>query len=150
MVQSRAASVADYLAELPADRRPDIDPVRRVILGNLPQGVEESMQFGMIGYCIPLSRYPQTYNGSPLMLAALAAQKRHNAVYLHTIYCDPSTEGWFTEAYRATGKRMDIGKSCVRYRKVDDLPLDLIGEAIRRVGVDEYVAIYERSRGLTV
>ena len=117
MVKSDAPTVESYLAELPPERREALEAVREVILANLPQGYEECMVFGMIGYVIPLSRYPKTYNNQPLALAALASQKRHMAVYLNNVYGDPETLEWFTSAYEASGKRLDMGKSCVRFTK---------------------------------
>jgi hypothetical protein len=104
------------------------------------------MQFGMIGYCVPLDRYPRTYNRQPLNYAALASQKHHMAVYLNNIYGDPELERWFTEAYRATGKRLDMGKSCVRFRRLEDLPVDLIAEAIAKTSVDHFIERYEQAQ----
>lgn len=147
MVQSKGSTVEDYLAELAPERRLAISAVRDAILANLPDGYEESMQFGMIGYVVPLSRYPETYNGAPLLYAALASQKRHMAVYLMDVYADPAAASWFTEAYMATGKRMDMGKSCVRFRKLDDLPVALIGEAIAGTPVEKFCARQEQLRG---
>jgi hypothetical protein len=146
MVSSAATTVAAYVAGLPAERRRDIAAVRKTIRANLPKGYREEMQFGMIGYVVPLARYPNTYNGAPLMYAALAAQKNHSAVYLHNIYSDPVLRNWFEAAYAKTGKRMDVGKSCVRFRRLEDLPLALIGEAIARTPVDRYIALYEAAR----
>jgi hypothetical protein len=119
--------------------------VRRTILANLPVGYEEAMNWGMITYQVPLARYPHTYNGQPLAYAALASQKNHMAVYLTGIYADDAIRERFEAAYRATGKRYDVGKSCVRFRKLDDLPLDLIGESIALCGVDEFVALAEKA-----
>ena len=144
MVQSRATTVEDYLAELPDDRRDDIEEVRDVILANLPDGYEEGMQYGMIGYYIPLERYPETYNGEPLGYIALANQKRHMAVYLMGVY--GTSEDEFRAKYEATGKRLDMGKSCVRFRRLDDLPLDLIGEEVSRLTPDEFTTVYEDAR----
>ncbi|WP_421726574.1 DUF1801 domain-containing protein [Bauldia sp.] len=149
MVQSTAKTVEAYLEGLPPERRAELSAVRDVIRDNLPDGYEETMAFGMVSYVIPLSRYPKTYNKQPLMYAALASQKRHMAVYLTNIYADGGTANWFETAYKATGKRMDIGKSCVRFRELDDLPLDLVGEAIARTSVDAFIGIYERSREKT-
>ena len=129
-MQSDATTVAQYLAELPADRRAAIEAVRRTILASLPAGYEEAINWGMITYQVPLDRYPNTYNGQPLAYAALASQKHHMAVYLTGIYADDETRQAFEAAYRATGKRYDVGKSCVRFRKLDDLPLALIGESV--------------------
>jgi hypothetical protein len=147
LAQSKAATVEVYLAELPPERRAAIAAVRDVIIANLPEGYEESVQFGMIGYSVPLTRYPHTYNGKPLLYAALANQKQHMAVYLMDIYADPAAAAWFSEAYRATGRRMDTGKSCVRFRKLDDLPVGLIGEAIARTSIEEFIARQEALRG---
>ena len=146
MVKSDAPTVESYLAELPPERREALEAVREVILANLPQGYEECMTFGMIGYVIPLSRYPKTYNKQPLALAALASQKRHMAVYLNNVYGDPETLEWFTSAYEASGKRLDMGKSCVRFTKLANLPLELIGETIARTSVDDFLSFYEDAR----
>jgi len=145
-MRSDAATVEEYLAELPDSRREAISTVRTVILENLPDGVEEAMNWGMIAYEIPLSRYPNTYNGEPLLYAALASQKNHMAVYLHSIYADPETRTLFEESYRASGRRMDVGASCVRFRKLEDLPLDVIGNAVAAVDVDGYITRYEKAR----
>ena len=147
MVWSSAQTVEEYLAELAPDRREAINTVRKVILDNLPSGYEEIMQFGMIGYVIPLERYPVTYNKQALQYAALASQKHYMSVYLMSVYSDSDSEQWFAEQYRASGKKLDMGKSCVRFKKLADLPLDLIGRAIARTPVDEYIEVYEAARG---
>lgn len=147
MVSSRAETVDEYLAELPDDRRDAIAEVRDVILENLPDGFVEAMNWGMISYEVPLERHPDTYNGKPLMYAALASQKNHMAVYLTSIYVDGETEDRFRTEYEATGKKLDMGKSCVRFKTLDQLPLELIGRVIAGTTVDELIAIYERSRG---
>jgi hypothetical protein len=147
MVSSPAPTVEAYLAALPPERRAALRKVRAVIRKNLRPGFEEGMQYGMIGYYIPLSRYPETYNGQALALAALAAQKHYLVVYLMSVYGDPATRRWFEKAYRASGKKLDMGKSCVRFKTVDDLPLDVVGEAIHRVTVDGYIDYYEKNRG---
>jgi len=144
-MQSDATTVAEYLAELPDDRRAALEAVRQTILANLPAGYEEAMNWGMIVYQVPLARYPDTYNGQPLAYAGLAAQKNHMAVYLTGIYADDAAREQFEAAYRATGKRYDVGKSCVRFKKLDDLPLALIGESIAAFGVDEFVAGVEKA-----
>ncbi|MDP2481894.1 MAG: DUF1801 domain-containing protein [Candidatus Palauibacterales bacterium] len=144
-MRSEATTVEGYLAELPDDRRTAIEAVRQVILDNLPDGYEEAMHWGMISYQVPLADYPDTYNGQPLMFAALASQKNHMAVYLTGIYISDEARDEFERAYRATGKRFDVGKSCVRFRKLDDLPLDLIGETISSVPVDRLVARAEEA-----
>ncbi|MBK5099288.1 MAG: DUF1801 domain-containing protein [Gemmatimonadetes bacterium] len=138
-MRSEAKTVDAYLAQLPEDRRAAISAVREVILENLPHGYEESMNWGMIAYEVPLSTYPDTYNGQPLAYAALASQKNHMAVYLSGIYMDEKAREKFERDYRATGKRIDVGKSCVRFRKLEDLPLPVIGEAIAYLPADEFV-----------
>jgi hypothetical protein len=105
------------------------------------------MQYGMIGYYVPLERFPDTYNGQPLGLAAMASQKGYMSLYLDTVYGDPETDLWFRERYAASGKKLDMGKSCVRFRKLDDLPLDLVAETIARTPVDRYIERYEAVRG---
>lgn len=145
-MKSSAQSVDAYLAELPDDRRAAIEAVRVVILEHLPAGYRESMQFGMIGYGVPLERYPRTYNKQPLQLAALASQKRYMAVYLNTVYATSDEEVWFKDRFAASGKKLDMGKSCVYFRTLDDLPLDVIGEEIARWPVDRLIATYEEAR----
>ena len=138
-MQSDATTVEEYLASLPEDRRAALQAVRKTILGNLPDGYGEVMNWGMITYEVPLETCPDTYNGKPLMYAALGSQKNHMAVYLTGIYMDDGAREEFEARYRDTGKRMDMGKSCVRFRKLEDLPLPLIGEAIGQIPADEFV-----------
>jgi len=138
-MKSEATTVADYLAELPPERRQTIEKVREIILKNLPDGYEEVMNWGMITYQVPLEVYPDTYNKKPLMYAALANQKNHMAVYLTGIYLDEKLNQEFEDSYKKTGKRYDVGKSCVRFRNLDDLPLPLIGESIKEMEMDEFV-----------
>ena len=147
-MQSDADSVQAYLAELPDDRREIVEAVRSVIVESLPAGFEEGMQYGMIGYYVPLERYPVTYNGQPLGVAALASQKRHLSLYLMGIYGDDGESSWFRERWAETGTKLDMGKSCVRFHRLDDLALDVVGEAIARTSVDEFIDAYERSRGI--
>ncbi len=147
MVTGTAATVDEYLAALPEDRRAAISAVRYVILRNLPDGFREGMAFGMIGYHVPLERLPDTYNGQPLGLAGLASQKHHMSLYLNDVYGNPETEAWFRDRYVASGRKLDMGKSCVRFRHLDDLPLDVVGEVIARTPLDEFVARYEAVRG---
>ena len=138
-MRSSASSVDEYLSELPDDRRSAVEAVRRTILENLPNGYEEVMNWGMITYQVPLEIYPDTYNGNPIMYAAIASQKNYVSVYMMGIYMDDDARQKFEAAYRATGKRYDVGKSCVRFRKLNDLPLPLIGESIASLEVDEFV-----------
>ena len=134
-----ARTVREYLAALPANRRKAIAAVRAVIRKNLPNGYEEVMNWGTITYQVPLATYADTYNGQPLMYAALASQKNYMVVYLTGLYTSDASRAAFEAAYRATGKRFDGGKSCVRFRTLDDLPLPLIGEAIGSLPVSELV-----------
>ena len=145
-MQSDAKTVAKYLSNLDGVRREAISAVRGVILDNLPDGYEEAMQFGMITYVVPLSVLADTYNGQPLMYVALASQKRHMSLYLTNVYGDESVEQWFRERYRAAGKKLDMGKSCVRFRKLDDLPLELVGEVVARTPIADFVEVYKASR----
>ena len=142
-MRSEAATVDEYLAALPPDRRAAISAVRQVIVDNLPAGITETMNWGMITYEVPLTTYPDTYNGQPLAYAALAAQKNYMAVYLSAIYGSDPVRARFEDAYRATSKRMDIGKSCVRFRTLDDLPLDVIAAAIAAVPLDAFLAMHD-------
>jgi uncharacterized protein YdhG (YjbR/CyaY superfamily) len=148
-MRSEASTVEAYLAELPDDRREAIAAVRAVVLENLPDGYVESMRWGMITYEVPLETYPDTYNKQPLMFAALASQKNHMGVYMMGIYISDDARDEFEKAYRSTGKRFDVGKSCVRFRKLEDLPLELIGETIASVPVDRFIGRVEESGGST-
>jgi uncharacterized protein YdhG (YjbR/CyaY superfamily) len=146
MVSSSATSIQDYLAELPEERRKAIGAVRKTIRKNLPKGFAECMQYGMISYVVPLKRFPETYNKQPLAYISLASQKNHMAVYLMGIYGDEKLRQWFERAYKRTKKRMDVGKCCVRFKTLDDLPLEIIGEAASAMDVDGFVSLYENAR----
>ncbi|HRX87098.1 MAG TPA: DUF1801 domain-containing protein [Phycisphaerae bacterium] len=145
-MQSKAATVKEYLAELPEERRKAIEAVRKVIRRNLDKGYAEGMQYGMIGYCVPHKVYPPGYHcdpKQPLPFASLASQKNHMAIYLMCIYGHPEHEAWFRKAWAKTGKKLDMGKACIRFKKLDDLALDVIGEAIARVPAADFIAYYE-------
>ena len=146
MARSNAATVQEYLDELPEDRRAVVSAVRDVILQNLPDGYRECLSFGMIGYVLPLERYPDTYNGQPLSYAGLAAQKNYYALYLTCAYMDPEKEAWFRGAFQKAGKKLDMGKSCVRFKKLQDLPLDVIGQAVAGTPPEDFIASYEAAR----
>ena len=145
-MKSGARTVQDYLAELTPERCEAVSAVRDVILANLPEGYEEIMDFGMVSYVVPLARCPKTYNGHPLQYAALSSEKSYVSVHLMSIYADAESQQWFVDSYRATGKKLDMGKACVRFKKLDDLPLDLIGEAVGRTSMEEWIRFYEASR----
>lgn len=149
MASKVATSVAEYLQELPPDRRQVVGAVRDVVLRALPAGYAESFGWGMICYGVPLSTYPDTYNGQPLMCAALAAQKNHFALYLMCAYMDPALETALKNGFAAAGKRLDMGKSCLRFKRLDDLALDTIGEVIASVPPERLIEQYETSRQRT-
>jgi hypothetical protein len=147
-MKTSPASVAAYLAALPEDRRKALSAVRAAIRKALPKGYAEGIQYGMIGWFVPHSIYPAGYHcdaTQPLPFASLASQKSHMALYLFCTYLDEGQAGWFRDAWAATGKRLDMGKSCVRFKRLEDVPLDVVAEAIRRVPVKAFIECYERS-----
>ena len=146
MVSSAATTVGAYLASLPPDRRAAVETVREVVNRNLPAGFVEGMQYGMIGWAVPLARFPGTYNGQPLGVAALAAQKGYLSLYLMAVH-GGEHEAWFLQEYARSGKRLDMGTSCVRFKTADDLPLELIGRTIARVSPEELIARHETAHG---
>lgn len=146
MVSSDAATVDEYLAEMSEDQRGDVETVRVLVLDNLPDGYVETMRWGMITYEVPLETYPDTYNGKPLMYVALAAQKHHLALYLTNVAFIHGGEEAFKTKYLETGKKLDMGRSCLRFKRVGDLAMDLIAESIRSMPPDEFVRQYEASR----
>jgi len=148
-MQSKAATVKEYLASLPDDRRAAIEAVRKVILAHLDKDYEEGMQYGMIGYYVPHRVYPPGYHTDPkqaLPFAALASQKNHMAFYIMGLNGDPTLAKWFEKAWKDTGRKLDVGKSCIRFKKLDDLALDVIGEALHRLPARKYIEIYEKAR----
>ncbi len=144
MVSSKASTPEAYLAELPPERRELVSRVRDLVNANLPEGYRETMAWGMICWGIPLERYPNTYNGQPLGYAALAAQKNHLSLYLNGVYASEERAQRLKQAYAAAGKKLDMGKSCIRFKKAEDLAEDAIAEAIRSVPPDQFIAEYER------
>ena len=146
-----ASTVTEYLAALPADRRAALTAVRKAINDNLPDGYEQGMQFGTIGWYIPLSTYPQGYGENkkvPLPLVALASQKSGMVLHFLCFYGHPTLSNWFATEYKKTGKKLDMGKGCVRFNKLDDLALDVVGRTIARVPVQEHIANYRAARAL--
>ena len=142
-MRSRPSTVAEYLAALPPERRAAIETVRAEINRRLPAGYEEGIAYGMIGWCVPHSRFPAGYHcdpSKPLGLAALASQKGYMSLHLMSIYGSAPLRQWFEAEWRKRGKKLDMGKACVRFKKLEDLALDVIGEAIRR---KKYVAFCE-------
>ena len=146
MTTSKAATVTAYLAELAEDRRAAIEQVRGFILKHLPKGFVETMQCGMISYVIPLEHYPKTYNGQALTIVSLGSQKNYMSVYLMGIYWSTNNRTTFEKAYTAEGKKLDAGKSCIRFKKVEDLNLKVIGDTIAKISVKDFIEIYENSR----
>jgi uncharacterized protein YdhG (YjbR/CyaY superfamily) len=146
-----ATTVTEYLASLPAERRAAVAAVRKVINDNLPAGYEEGMQFGMIGWYVPLSSYPAGYGGNkkvPLPLVGLASQKTGMVLHFIGLYLDPDLCSWFTTEYRKSGKKLDMGKGCVRFKKLDDLPLDVVGRLVGRVSVKDHIADVEAAQAV--
>jgi len=154
-MQSKVSTVEDYLASLPEDRRAAINAVRRVILENLDRDYEEGMNYGMIGYYVPHRVYPAGYHcdpKQPLPFAGLASQKSYMSLYLMSVYCGCGEEDaagrharWFRDEWAKTGKKLNMGKACIRFRKIDDLPLELIGRAIKRISAKTYIQYCEAS-----
>lgn len=148
-MQSKARTVNEYMASLPPERRVALQAVREEILKNLGPGYEEGMQYGMIGYYVPHEVYPPGYHcdpKQPLPFAGLASQKNYMSIYLMCVYGVPEQEAWFREQWARTGKKLDMGKGCVRFRKLDDLPLPVIGRTIKRVPSKKFVAFYDSVR----
>lgn len=139
-MRTEATTIDAFLATLTDDRREAIAAVLAKIRETIPKGYEEGMAWGMITWQVPLAVYPDTYNKKPLMYAALASQKSHLAVYLCNVYGMPELRARFEARFRASGKKLDMGQSCVRFKKLSDLPLDVIGEAIAATPMDAYVA----------
>ena len=135
-------TVQEYLDSLPENRRMSIETVRTTLLERLPAGYGEAMNWGMIRCQAPLASYPGTDKGEPLMYAALASQKGHMAVYRSAVCADEAERDTFEQAYRANGRKFDAGKSFVRFRRLDDLPRDVIGDAVGQMPVDRFVEIY--------
>src|SRR6476469_6448997 len=147
MVKERPAlTVKQWLASVPDERKDAINTVRDAVNRHLPPGYEETVDWGMLAWVVPLATLPNTHNGHPLMLAALGAHTKLMTVYLSSVYGDPALRREFEIAYRKTGKKLDMGGSCVHFKKLDDLPLDVVGNTIARVAVDQYVERYVNSR----
>jgi hypothetical protein len=147
-MQSDAKTVKKYLAELPADRRVMLEAVREMILNNINDGFEEGMQYGMIGYYVPHSIFPDGYHckpSEPLPFLSLASQKNYCSLYAMSLYGDAESLAAFQTAWKATGKKLNMGKSCIRFKKLDDLALDLIADHLRDITVDAYVESYKQA-----
>lgn len=149
-MQSKASTVAQYLADLPADRREVVEALRKVILKNLDKTYQEGMQYGMIGYYVPHSVFPDGYHcdpKQPLPYASLAAQKNFYSLYMMSLYGSSDLLKWFTSAWTKSGKKLDMGKCCIRFKKIDDLALDVIAEMFRRTPAKVHIAHYQAALG---
>ena len=146
---SKAKTPEAYLEELPADRRDVIKKIRKVMLDNLPEGYEEIMNYGMIGYVVPHSLYPDGYHCTPelpLPFINLASQKNHIGFYHMGIYAEPNLMDWFTSEFpKHSSRKLDMGKSCIRFKNIKDIPYDLLGELAGKMSVEEWIAIYEKN-----
>ena len=144
-----ANSPEDYIDQLPEDRKEAIKKLRSTILDNLPEGFEETMNYGMIGYVVPKSIYPPGYHvdpDHPLPFMSIASQKNHIALYHSGVYADGDLLKWFTGEYpKFSTYKLDMGKSCMRFRNADHIPYDLIAELVSRVSVQEWIQLYERA-----
>ena len=136
------SQIGSYLATLTEEQRAIIEPLRTLILGNLPVGMEESLSWGMLSYEIPLSRYPHTYNKQPLLYAAFGPKKHYYSLYIMPAYMDEAKFG----AIQQANKKLSIGKSCIRFKKLEDLPLDSIASLINSYTVDSFIEAYEKTR----
>jgi hypothetical protein len=139
-------TVDDYLEALPEDRRKVVTAIRKLIRKNLPKGYEEGIGWNMLCYSIPLSRYPTTYNGQPLGYIALASQKNYCVLYLNSVYADPRQAAELKGAFAKAGKKMDMGKSCLRFKTAEDLPLDALAKLIAATPPEAMIALYEAAQ----
>jgi len=147
-MQSAATSIAQYLEELPEDRKAPMKGLYNAIKKNLPKGFKDVMQYGMISFVVPHSKYPDGYHCKPsdaLPFISLASQKNFVAVYHMGLYSDPELYKWFTNAYEAMGiGKLDMGKSCIRFKKMEKIPVALIGELSAKISPDDWIAVYEK------
>jgi len=145
-MRSDAGTVEEYLESLQPQRREVVSAVRDVINEALPPGYVEGIAFGMIGWSVPLKRFSDTYNGQPLGYVGLAAQKRYYSLYLNAVYAGSVDEVEFRRQWEAAGRKLDMGKSCVRFKRLGDLDLDLVSEVVASTPVDEFIQVYEQLR----
>ncbi len=148
-MQSAAQAPQEYFDSLPEERKEAMNRLRKVILENLPAGFSEEMSYGMIGYVVPHSLYPAGYHCNPqlpLPFMGLASQKNFIAFYHMGLYADKKTLDWFLEEYpKHTSGKKDMGKSCLRFKKMDQIPFELIGQLVKRISVEDWIGIYEKS-----
>jgi uncharacterized protein YdhG (YjbR/CyaY superfamily) len=148
-MQSTAKTPNEYIASLPEERKEVVEKIRKVVLENLPKGFEESMGYGMMGYAVPHSIYPDGYHCDPkipLPFMGMASQKNFIAFYHMGIYADPTLHKWFVEEYPKHCKtKLDMGKSCIRFKKLNDVPYELLGELVTKMSVQDWISIYEKN-----
>ena len=142
----RHDSVAAYLESLPADRRKVVSAARALVRKHLPKGYKEEMNWGAITWAIPLSKYPDTYNKQPLCYVALASQKQYVSLYLMMAYGNPKRYSWLKSQFKKAGLKMDMGKSCLRFKTLDDIPVDAVIELIESHTPSEWISVYEKGR----
>ena len=142
MVSIPARTVDEYLAKLPPERRAVVSAVRQMVKRHMPKGYVEQTGYGMIGWVVPLSTCPDTYNGEPLCYAGIAAQKHHYSLYLTGVYLDPILQARVRTAFARAGKRLDMGKSCIRFRSLDAIPLEALGKLVAAVPVQKFIKRY--------
>lgn len=149
MFQNQARTVGEYVAALPAERRAVVSKLRTFVKKHLPKGYQEQIGWGAITYAVPLTVLPDTYNGEPLCYAAIAAQKSHYSLYLMSAYGDPKQAKRLAAEFKKRGKKLDMGKACLRFKSLDDIPLDVIGDIVASTPMDAYVARYRAARKST-
>ena len=149
MFQGKSKTVAEYLQSLPEDRREVVSTLRTMVKKHLPKGYEEQIGFGIITYAVPLAKLPDTYNGEPLCYAGIAAQKNYYSLYLMSAYGDAKQTKWMADEFKKRGKKLDMGKSCLRFKSLDDLPLDVVSDVIASTPMDVYIERYRAARKTT-
>jgi len=146
MAKSKAKTPTEYLEQLPAARRAELERVREVVRRRLPPGYVEALRAGMIVYEVPLDRYADTYNKQPLWYAALAAEKNYLTLHLLTVYGSGALKTKLEDGFRAAGKKLDMGKACIRFQAADDLALDVVGDVVASVPLERFVAVAQAAR----
>ena len=149
MFANKSKTVAEYIDGLPPERQGVIRKVRSFVKKHMPTGYKEQIGFGAIAYSVPLTTLPDTYNGQPLCYAAIAAQKNYYTLYLMNVYGDPKKKQWMAAEFKKRGKKFDMGKSCLHFKSLDDLPLDAVGQVIASTPMEKYIAHYRESRKKT-
>lgn len=149
MFTNKSRTVAEYLEGLPDDRRAVVSQLRTFVKKNLPKGYKEQIGFGAITYAVPQTKLRDTYNGQPLCYAAIAATKNHYSLYLMNAYGDPKQARKLSDGFKKAGKKLDMGKSCLRFKSLDEIPLDVVGDVIASTPMDAYIEMYRRARAKT-